>query len=469
EVGGQIKSGRLSVDTVTGGTFTVSSLESSVIDSFTPVINPPQAAILGVGRVRDVPVIEDGEVTRGQTTTLSLTILTVKNHYRGYTAMSDEQRSVVETESLDMGEYRHRLDYLGFTTDDAKRAEQLKPWAEKIAARFAKQFYEKQFDEPEFRAIVEAAGSNRRVLEGAQGAYMVTLFSGYPDESYVKYRQLIGALHARIGVTPQWYVSSYLFYQEILYPMIRKHLRLSTISANKIIAGVSKLLLFDQAIIMDKYISGLTDQIQEVVEKVTVASKSVAESSAEMSSTAEQAGSATQHIATASQEVASGATNQAENVQATTASMKELNEALTKIVEGGKRQTTSVEAANRIVNEVSTLADEVSGNAKSALEEAQTARTAAEHGAATVTKTVEGMNRISAAVGSVGDVIQNLGTQSAEIGKIVAVIDDIAAQTNLLALNAAIEAARAGEQGRGFAVVADEIKDLAERTAQSTQ
>ena len=74
ELSEQIKSGRLSVDTVTGGTFTVSSLESSVVDSFTPVINPPQAAILGVGRVRDVPVIEDGEVTRGQTTTLSLTI-----------------------------------------------------------------------------------------------------------------------------------------------------------------------------------------------------------------------------------------------------------------------------------------------------------------------------------------------------------------------------------------------------------
>jgi len=54
---------------------------------------------------------------------------------------------------------------------------------------------------------------------------------------------------------------------------------------------------------------------------------------------------------------------------------------------------------------------------------------------------------------------------SADVRKIIALIDGIAFQTNLLALNAGVEAARAGEAGRGFAVVAEEVRALAQRSA----
>jgi methyl-accepting chemotaxis protein len=67
-----------------------------------------------------------------------------------------------------------------------------------------------------------------------------------------------------------------------------------------------------------------------------------------------------------------------------------------------------------------------------------------------------------------GQVIDRLGTSSAQIVDVVEVISAIAGQTNLLALNATIEAARAGESGKGFAVVAGEVKELARQTAGAT-
>ncbi|WP_049757612.1 methyl-accepting chemotaxis protein [Magnetococcus marinus] len=65
--------------------------------------------------------------------------------------------------------------------------------------------------------------------------------------------------------------------------------------------------------------------------------------------------------------------------------------------------------------------------------------------------------------------MDNLTTSAREIGKVLALINDIAEQTNMLALNASIEAAGAGDAGKGFAVVANEVKDLAGKTTEATQ
>jgi len=66
------RQGKLAREELTGGTFTVTNLGTHGVDFFTPIINPPEAAILGVGRIVEKPVVVNGKIETRSTMMLSL-------------------------------------------------------------------------------------------------------------------------------------------------------------------------------------------------------------------------------------------------------------------------------------------------------------------------------------------------------------------------------------------------------------
>jgi pyruvate dehydrogenase E2 component (dihydrolipoamide acetyltransferase) len=68
------RSGRPAEGDLSGATFSISNLGMFGVDEFVAIINPPEAAILAVGAIKDVPVVEDGRIVPGKVMRMTLSV-----------------------------------------------------------------------------------------------------------------------------------------------------------------------------------------------------------------------------------------------------------------------------------------------------------------------------------------------------------------------------------------------------------
>jgi len=140
-------------------------------------------------------------------------------------------------------------------------------------------------------------------------------------------------------------------------------------------------------------------------------------------------------------------------IQSISSAASEISGSADVLAQGSVEQAASIEESSATSIQAAALVQDTTDSTKTIAGLSADALEAAQEGLARVEDLTTSM--------------QELATSSAEIAKIISIIENIAFQTNILALNASVEAARVGDAGRGFNVVAEEVRNLASRSTEA--
>jgi len=156
-----------------------------------------------------------------------------------------------------------QLNYIGISEEDLKLLRSKQSLFEEITDLVVDELYERIMAQPELLKIIQSHSTIERLKE-TQRWYYLSLTSGIIDEDFFNKRLYIGKVHSRIGLTTQWYLGTYILYQDIS----TKHLkRLVPEDWVTIHHSLCKLFNLDSQIVLEAYEQDEKAKVERLVEK----------------------------------------------------------------------------------------------------------------------------------------------------------------------------------------------------------
>ncbi|GBE16060.1 MAG TPA: HAMP domain-containing protein [Proteobacteria bacterium] len=216
--------------------------------------------------------------------------------------------------------------------------------------------------------------------------------------------------------------------------------------------------------------TGAVNDASVSIEEMSRTMKTISESVEGMSRSAEENSSSVLEIGASIEKVSESAGSLSTSIEQTSSSINQMNSSIHGVAENVEKLSAGISEVTSAITETDQSIKAVEEKAKRAYELSEMVSGAvALEGVKSVEKAVTGIVEAKEIVDTAAGAIENLAEKTKDIGKIVEIIEEVNDQTGLLALNAAIIAAQAGEHGKSFAVVAGEMRDLADKTTDSTK